>query len=105
MAYHAIFIWIGDGAFFQCLHLGKSFLDSRFHRLEERVMHVHPAQINCQAQFRELRVIFLEALLPLRLCKIYKTKFDRMISPPVLARKIAAENLSVLNLKPVASGL
>ena len=75
MTDHAIFIRIGDATRFERVHIDQRFLDSRLHFGEELVVHVHPAQINRQADFRELGVVFLKAFPLLQFCVIHNFEF------------------------------
>ena len=65
MADHAIFVRIGNRAFFQRGHVGQRLLHARFHRGEEFVDHVHPAQVHRQTEFGKFGVIFLKPFPPL----------------------------------------
>ena len=67
MSHHPIFIRIGDGAGFECGHVGERFLHFRLHRREECVVHIHPAQIHGQSKFWKLSVILLKSRPPFQL--------------------------------------
>ena len=72
MTNHTFLIRIGNGALFQRVHVGKRLLHARLHGGEERVIHVHAAQIDGQSEFGKLAIVFLEAFPPLRFGVFHK---------------------------------
>ena len=62
MADHALFVGIRDRALLQLRHRGEGLLHARFHLREEVVRKVDAAKVDGQAERREVREMFLEAV-------------------------------------------
>ena len=60
MADHSVFVGVGNGACLELVHRVERFGQARLYLLEEILSEFHPAQIQSQAEGRELSVIMLK---------------------------------------------